>query len=120
MLIWKRRLGIVIVCAGIVSDCVAFAVYQHIRGPAPLTLGDGKNGPLEMVWLPAGEFLMGRDHKQARPNEGPAHKVRLDGYWIDRYDVSNADFVRFIAQTHYVTTAERKPKSESPTAARDA
>jgi formylglycine-generating enzyme required for sulfatase activity len=112
MFISKRRLGVAIVCAGIVSVCLAFAVYQHTRGPVPLTLGDGKNGPLDMVWLPAGEFLMGSDHKQARPNEGPAHKVRLDGYWIDRYDVTNADFARFIAQTHYVTTAERKPNWE--------
>lgn len=112
MLVRKRRFGITIVCAGIVLACVAFAGYRHIRGPEPLTLGDGKNGPLEMVWLPGGEFLMGSDHKQARPNEGPAHKVRLDGYWIDRYDVTNADFARFIAQTHYVTTAERKPRWE--------
>ena len=112
MLVRKRRLGlaIAIACVGIVAASLAFAVYQHLRGPLPLMLGDGKNGPLEMVWLPAGEFLMGSDHKQARPNEGPAHKVRLDGYWIDRYDVTNADFARFISETHYVTTAERKPK----------
>jgi formylglycine-generating enzyme required for sulfatase activity len=112
MLVRKRRFGITIVCAVIVLACVAFAGYRHIRGPEPLTLGDGKNGPLEMVWLPGGEFLMGSDHKQARPNEGPAHKVRLDGYWIDRYDVTNADFARFISETHYVTTAERKPRWE--------
>lgn len=112
MLIRKRRVGIAIFCAGIVLACLAFLGYQHIRGPVPLTLGDGKSGPLDMVWLPAGEFLMGSDHKQARSNEGPAHKVRLDGYWIDRYDVTNADFARFISETHYITTAERKPRWE--------
>jgi hypothetical protein len=45
-----------------------------------LTLGDGKNGPLEMVWLPGGEFLMGSDHKQARPNEG--RRTRFDSTGI--------------------------------------
>ena len=59
MLVRKRRFGITIVCAVIVLACVAFVGYRHIRGPEPLTLGDGKNGPLEMVWLPGGEFLMG-------------------------------------------------------------
>ncbi|MGV8861725.1 MAG: formylglycine-generating enzyme family protein [Pseudomonas sp.] len=110
MLVRKRRWGIAIIAVGVVSACLAFAVNQYIRGPSPLTLGDGKNGPLDMVWIPPGEFLMGSDHKKARPNEGPAHKVRLDGYWIDRNDVTNADYARFMSETHYVTTAERKPK----------
>jgi len=39
--------------------------------------------------------------------ERPAHSVTVDGYWIDRYAVTNADFGAFIAATGYVTFAER-------------
>ncbi|WP_027925355.1 formylglycine-generating enzyme family protein [Pseudomonas sp. URMO17WK12:I12] len=106
----NKRWSNAIVAVGLLTVGLAFAVYQHLRDPSPMTLGDGKNGPPEMVWIPAGEFLMGSDNKKAKPSEGPAHKVRLDGFWIDRHDVTNADFARFIAETHYVTTAERKPE----------
>lgn len=110
MQVKNKRWGIAIVAVGLLSVGLALAAYQHLRDPSPMTLGDGNNGPSEMVWMPAGEFLMGSDNKQAKPSEGPAHKVRLDGFWIDRHDVTNADFARFIAETRYVTTAERKPE----------
>ncbi|MEJ8822625.1 formylglycine-generating enzyme family protein [Variovorax humicola] len=89
---------------------VALLPYRH--DPVPLSVGDGKTGPRNMVWIPGGEFAMGSDHRHAQPNEGPAHRVRLSGYWIDRYDVTNADFARFVAATGYITTAERKPRWE--------
>lgn len=109
----KRRkhiwLGAVLAVLALSS---AIAAYQYNRGPAALSVGDGKNGPLNMVWIPGGEFTMGSDHRYAQPNEGPTHRVNVSGYWIDRYDVTNADFARFVAATDYVTTAERKPRWE--------
>jgi formylglycine-generating enzyme len=39
----------------------------------------------------------------------PAHPVRIDGFWIDQNDVTNAQFAEFVKATGYVTTAERKP-----------
>lgn len=107
----RHRVGIFTVVA-VVAAGSAFAGYQHWRGPSPLELGDGSSGPTNMVWIPGGEFLMGSDHKQAQPNERPAHQVKLSGYWIDRNDVTNADFAQFVEATQYVTTAERKPKWE--------
>ncbi len=62
-----------------------------------------------MVWIPAGEFTMGTNDATAQPNEGPAHRVRVDGFWMDATDVTNAEFAQFVAATGYVTTAERKP-----------
>jgi formylglycine-generating enzyme required for sulfatase activity len=41
------------------------------------------------------------------PDEAPAHEVRVDGFWIDRYAVTNRDFARFVDATGYVTVAER-------------
>ncbi|MBO9648117.1 MAG: formylglycine-generating enzyme family protein [Variovorax sp.] len=74
-----------------------------------VVLGDGRNGPPGMAWVPAGEFLMGSDHKLAQPDEKPAHKVRVSGFWMDTRHVTNAQFRAFVEATGYVTTAERKP-----------
>ncbi|GGI52838.1 hypothetical protein GCM10011430_00120 [Oxalicibacterium solurbis] len=75
--------------------------------------GDGVHGPRNMVWVPTGEFLMGSDHKLAQPNERPAHKVRVHGFWMDRTHVTNAQFAAFVKATGYATTAERKPDWET-------
>ena len=64
----------------------------------------------EMVWIPGGEFTMGSDEHY--PEEAPAHRVTVGGFWIDRYAVTNAQFARFVEATGYVTLAERAPKAE--------
>jgi formylglycine-generating enzyme required for sulfatase activity len=63
-----------------------------------------------MVWIPGGTFMMGsNDHY---PEEAPAHLVEVDGFWIDQYQVTNAQFRRFVKETGYVTVAERVPEAE--------
>jgi formylglycine-generating enzyme len=61
----------------------------------------------EMVWIPGGAFRMGSD--TAYPEEAPAHRVAVDGFWIDRHPVTNKEFARFVHRTGYVTSAERAP-----------
>jgi sulfatase modifying factor 1 len=61
------------------------------------------------VWIPPTEFTMGSDAPDAEPQERPAHRVRVSGFWIDRTDVTNAQFREFVKATGYVTTAERAP-----------
>lgn len=49
----------------------------------------------EMVYVPAGDFLMGSDVKQdvsALPDEKPQHTVELNAFWIDRKEVTNAAY----------------------------
>jgi formylglycine-generating enzyme required for sulfatase activity len=58
-----------------------------------------------MVFIPAGDFTMGSDHQ--RPEERFSRRVHLDGFWIDRTEVTNAQFTEFVAATGYVTLAER-------------
>ena len=58
-----------------------------------------------MVWIPGGTFLMGSDRHY--PEEAPAHKVKVGGFWIGAYAVTNAEFARFVDATGYVTVAER-------------
>ena len=76
-----------------VKACVTFS------GPADVTAG--------MVFIPGATFAMGSDRQH--PEERFTHAVRLDGYWIDRHEVTNAQFQSFVAATGYVTLAERGP-----------
>jgi len=81
--------------------------------PHEIVVGDGVTGPADMAWVPGGEFLMGSDSRLAQPNEKPAHPVRVDGFWMDVTHVTNQDFARFVEETGYVTTAQRKPDWET-------
>ena len=50
-----------------------------------------------MALIPAGEFVMGAD--DGGENERPAHKVTLPAYYIDKYEVTNAQFKKFCEAT---------------------
>lgn len=52
--------------------------------------------PAELVLIPEGEFLMGEN---AERDYSPAHAVRLDAFYIDRYEVTNAQYHRFCQAT---------------------
>jgi sulfatase modifying factor 1 len=77
-------------------------------------------GPQGMAWIPGGEFSMGAQDPpgndavgmQATLDSRPIHRVYVDGFWMDRTDVTNAEFARFVKATRYITVAERKPKPE--------
>ncbi len=89
----------------IASFAASFAAVKKgipFAGSAPAESG-------EMVWIPGGEFTMGSNSDWARPEEKPAHRVRLDGFWMDRTEVTNDQFAVFVHATGYVTTAERRP-----------
>ena len=76
--------------------------------PAATTAADPGPAPArQMVWVPGGTFAMGSDDHY--PEEAPAHPVTVDGFWIDRYAVTNDQFSRFVAATGHVTLAELAP-----------
>ena len=60
-----------------------------------------------MVWIPGGTYSMGGDNDQARQDEFPKHQVKLNGFFMDITEVTNAQFDKFFASTGYVTTAEK-------------
>jgi formylglycine-generating enzyme required for sulfatase activity len=90
-------------------------------GPAAINPSDGA----EMVFVPAGEFLRGlsEDHiariRSLCPDcdpygwsdQVPQRRIYLDGFWIGRTEVTNAQFARFVANTGYMTIAEQKQAS---------
>ena len=74
--------------------------------------------PPGMAWIPGGEFSMGAAQHmdemnavgmQATIDSRPIHRVYLDGFFMDKTDVTNAQFAEFVKATGYVTVAERKP-----------
>ena len=61
--------------------------------------------PVPMVAVPAGMFWMGaEDHY---PEEGPVRTASVAAFRIDRHPVTNRQFTRFVADTGYITVAER-------------
>jgi formylglycine-generating enzyme required for sulfatase activity len=65
----------------------------------------GKPPTKDMIWIEDGVFTMGsNDHY---PEEAPTHKVKINGFWIDKFLVTNAQFQKFVKATDYVTFAER-------------
>jgi formylglycine-generating enzyme required for sulfatase activity len=62
----------------------------------------------EMVFIPAGTFVMGDVDGTGYDNERPAHAVSVAAFWLDRSEVTNAQFARFVAATDY------RPQGEWP------
>jgi len=52
---------------------------------------------MEMVYVPAGAFIMGSNDGEG--DEQPVHEVFLDAYWIDKYEVTNEQFVEFLNES---------------------
>ena len=67
------------------------------------------NAPDGMVWIPGGEFIQGAvpQDKMAMDHEKPAHKVKVNGFFMDVTEVTNAQFAKFVKETGYITVAER-------------
>jgi len=95
-------------------------VWRTPEPPSNAQAGDVWVNPkdqAEMVFVPAGEFLMGSTKEQVKaamdevhkqyPNvpdywftaEAPQHRVYLDAYWIDRYPVTVAQYRKFMMET---------------------
>jgi formylglycine-generating enzyme required for sulfatase activity len=84
--------------AGVETAAPAAATSSDASFPA---LGDTWLRPADgmvMVYVPGGTFPMGSaaDDPEAVPDEQPQHTVTLDGFWIDRTEVTNAQFVQFL------------------------
>src|SRR5689334_12858213 len=68
------------------SFLAAYGVTRHRRTNGP------RIAPPGMRWIPAGEFTMGTASALGWPDERPPHQVRVDGFWIDEHEVTNAQF----------------------------
>jgi len=84
---------------GFIITGILVLVFGFVSTPARAELSFGLvGGPIpstgDMVLIPAGEFLMGSE--DGDDDEKPVHKIYLDAYYIDKYEVTNAQFSRFL------------------------
>lgn len=100
-----RASGGVLIALLVIGACGKESKQESARdeGAAP---GDAPSG---MVWIAGGEFSMGSTEFT---DAQPIHRVAVDGFWVDSTEVTNAQFTRFVSETHYVTVAERVPRAE--------
>ncbi len=95
-------------CTRVVAPAVRLQTVQDETPPLPDDKADAMKASLKgMVWVPGGSFTMGSDDPLARPDEQPMHPVKLDGFWMDATEVTNAQFSAFVEATGYITVAER-------------
>ena len=84
-----NRIAPGLTCMVVAFACtVGFGAEQAVRAD---------NGA-EMVLVPAGEFWMGSD--DANDDEKPRHRIDLDAYYIDRYEITNGLYQRFMEATN--------------------
>lgn len=109
------------------------AMALDTRGFLPTSESAGapsEPAPEGMVWIPGGEFSMGAAAPlgvdandvgmKATHDSRPIHRVRVSGFWMDKTEVTNAAFARFVEATGYKTLAEIAPtREEFPDAPED-
>lgn len=93
---------------------VGYTGWQFLRETPPLAVAEPMacegTAPVAttphpgMVWVPPGSFDYG---DSVYPEEQPVRQVTVSGFWMDRTEVTNAQFAEFVHATGYVTTAER-------------
>jgi formylglycine-generating enzyme len=96
------------------ATALSFTPTVENKNPRPQEQPDG------MVWIPGGEFSMGAQDPpdmspvgmNATKDSRPIHRVYVDGFWMDKTDVTNEEFARFVKAAGYKTIAERKPRAE--------
>jgi formylglycine-generating enzyme required for sulfatase activity len=75
---------------------------------------------MTMVYVPEGDFVMGTPAGAGGDDEGPEHSVTLDAFWIDRTEVTNAQYRAFVEATGHrepTTCASGEPTYDDATKA---
>jgi len=102
----RLRIGLAVLCGLAAIALVLGFALRRCGGPAqepPTPLGPvtRETDGVVMVHVPAGEFVMGSaaSDPEAADNEKPQHTVYLDAFYIDRTEVTNAQYRAFVAAT---------------------
>ena len=89
------------------EHCSSEGDQSCTKGSILMDGGSKDCGPNEMILLQGGVFIMGTDDPiLPQDGEGPARKVHVDSFFIDKYEVSNIEFKDFVEETGYVTETE--------------
>jgi formylglycine-generating enzyme len=101
-ILWASATVLISALSGVVT-------YRIHAWDKPRSLQTCQTPDRSQVLISGGTFLMGSDRFYTE--EGPVRKVNVPPFWIDRYDVTNAQFAKFVTATGYTTDAERTPSA---------
>ena len=106
---------------GALNKSLASETSQPTQASQPASQAGKPTPPTGMVYVPGGDFMMGRDEKDGGDEyERPAHKVTVKPFFMDQYEVTNEDYAKFVKATghrvpsnwvngNYAAGAARKP-----------
>lgn len=89
----RRRSGVLLSNA---ASALAALFVLGIVCPHAINGNDDDSGCGTMILVPGGDFVMGSDNKG---DHSPSHIVRLDTFYIDQYEVTNAQYYTFCRET---------------------
>ncbi|XP_037759769.1 formylglycine-generating enzyme isoform X3 [Chelonia mydas] len=96
---------------GEAAAAAAWRYSPEANAPSPAVGPGTRKGPAahsQMALIPTGMFTMGTDEPEIQQDgEWPARRIHVSQFYMDRYEVSNAEFEKFVNATGYVTEAEK-------------
>lgn len=106
---WRAGLilALLVLCAVTLALVWMIPEAKRIARDRDRRLMEQRSG-IEMVRVPAGAATMGAN--DGAPDERPLHDVRVGEFWMDRTEVTNGEFARFVEATGHVTTSELPPR----------
>jgi serine/threonine-protein kinase len=109
----KSRRPLIALAAVVLLSLIGIVVYIMLRpgkvppAPPPSVTPEG------MVMIPGGKFTMGRN--DGEPDEAPAHEVEVKSFFLDKYEVTNQAYKKFVDATgHPIPKHWIVDKSYSP------
>ena len=72
---------------------------------SPTSSGEVEIVKNELIMIPGGKFTMGRD-VDGKQGEDCAHEVEVKEFWIDKYEVTNAEYYDFVKANDYKTPTQ--------------
>lgn len=90
----------------------ALFIESHLQASCCSSSTPPRYIPEGMVLIVGGEFTMGTSSEKARTDQKPAHKVKVNSFYMDATPITNRQFQAFVDATGYITTAEKAPTLE--------
>lgn len=83
---------------GEIMESIVDRIVEPTPDPQPLVISQPDPVPIsgDMVLIPAGTFQMGSNDPEAFIDEQPVRTVNVAAFRIDKYEVTNAQYKRFV------------------------
>ncbi len=113
-----KKLAIILATTAVIALGIIYLYFQLVKKKGEAPLPDKKVTrpvPLtEMILIPAGDFIMGSAVEKYAKEGNPQHTVHLKAFYIDKYEVTNAQYKAYIDATG-VAPPLTLPKGKIPT-----